>query len=181
MNAVARQQLLMHRARLEDLPPLPACPTGYQLRDYRSGADDEALARLMGRAFGDATWTRERVRQAFVADATVHATIVIAAEDGLAATASVRLVPDQYRGSGYVHWVGTDPAHGGKRLGAIASLAVLHRFVGLGCRDAFLETDDHRIPALKTYLALGFQPVERGEGHAERWREIQARLAGTST
>jgi mycothiol synthase len=174
-------QLLMRRERLDDLPPLPACPDGYALRDYRPGADDEALARLMANAFADAAWTRERVRQTFVADATVHAIVVIAAGRELAATASARLLPDQHRGSGYVHWVGTDPAHAGRRLGAIASLAVLHRFVALGCRDAVLNTDDHRLAAIRTYLTLGFRPVEPGPGHAERWREIQTRLAGIST
>jgi mycothiol synthase len=178
---LAKQSLLMRRERLDDLPPLPACPAGYALREYRPGADDEALARLMARAFGDESWAVKRVRDAFVGDASVDTTFVITADDGLAATASARLMPDQYRGSGYVHWVGSDPAHGGRQLGAIASLAVLHRFVALGCRDAVLETDDHRIPALKTYFQLGFRPVDRGEGHAERWRGIQARLAGTST
>lgn len=173
-----KMQLLMRRERLDDLPPLPACPQGYELRARRDD-DDEALARLLRLAFADTGWTAARVRSALVDDSTVKRTMVIVTQGVAAATASARLVAD-YPGSGYVHWVATDPFHTGKRLGWIASLAVLHEFVALGCRDAVLETDDHRLPAIKTYLGLGFRPVERGPGHAERWREIQGRLAGTS-
>jgi mycothiol synthase len=176
----APDQLLMRRERLDDLPPLPACAPGYELRAYRAGEDDEILARLLRLAFADTAWVPERARGVFVDDATVKGTVLITTRGTAAATASARQLP-AFPGSGYVHWVATDPFHTGKRLGWIASLAVLHEFVALGCRDAVLETDDHRLPALKTYLGLGFRPVERGPGHAERWRRIQERLAEAST
>jgi mycothiol synthase len=178
---MAENQLLMRRERLDDLPPIPTCPNGYELRGLHRGEDEEMVARLLRLAFADTTWSVERVRAALLDDKTVQATVLIVSKGVAAATASARLLPEQYPGSGYVHWVATDPFHTGKRLGWIASLAVLHQFVVLGCRDAVLETDDQRLPAIKTYLSLGFRPVERGPGHAERWREIQARLAGTST
>ena len=180
MTQQPQQQLLMRRAGLDDLPQLPALPLGYELRPYAAGADDEMLARLLRLAFADATWTLARVRGAFVDDATVKRTVVVVSRGVAAATASARLHPD-FPGSGYIHWVATDPFHAGKRLGWIASLAALREFPALGCRDAVLETDDARLAAIKTYLGLGFEPVERGPGHAERWREIQKRLAGAST
>ena len=34
-------------------------------------------------------------------------------------------------------------------------------------------TDDERIPALKTYLSLGFKPVYNHESHLPRWQKIK--------
>jgi mycothiol synthase len=79
---------------------------------------------------------------------------------------------DRFPGSGYVHWVGVHPDARGMRLGAAVSLRAMYRFVELGCRDAVLETDDHRIPALKTYFALGFQPENACPTHPERWKKV---------
>jgi mycothiol synthase len=69
-----------------------------------------------------------------------------------------------------------DPAHQGQKLGYIVSLAVLNMFVERGCKDAVLETDDHRLPAIKTYRNLGFHPEHRHETHPERWARILADL-----
>jgi mycothiol synthase len=92
-----------------------------------------------------------------------------------------RLLPDAYPGSGYVHWVGADPAHRGKRLGYLASLATLHEFVRLGCKDAVLETDDFRLPAIKVYFKLGFAPEYRHATHAPRWLRLAPQLGDRQT
>ena len=62
--------------------------------------------------------------------------------------------------TGYLHWVATVPAHAGKKLGSFVSLAVLYKFQQEGCQNAVLETDDHRLAAIKTYLRLDFHPHE---------------------
>ena len=86
-------------------------------------------------------------------------------------------LPDAYPDSGYLHWVGASPDYAGKRLGYAVTLAVLEEFVRLGCKDAVLETDDARLPAIRTYLNLGFLPTHRHETHAERWSAIEQNLA----
>jgi mycothiol synthase len=96
----------------------------------------------------------------------------------MVATASSRLVPEQFPGSGYLHWVAADPGYRGRQLGRIVSLAALHEFVSLGCKDAVLETQDFRLPAIRTYLRLGFEPVYRDDTHIPRWEEIHRQLAG---
>ena len=53
--------LFMRRSNLDDLPPLPALPPGYVLREYREG-DMDALSDLMRKAFVDEQWTPERLR-----------------------------------------------------------------------------------------------------------------------
>jgi mycothiol synthase len=166
-------QLFMRRPDLEALPPLPDLADGLVLRDY--GPDDlPGLAALLTAAFADAGWTENRVRERLVDAPDVVRTIVIVEGTEVVATASARLLPERYPASGYVHWVAASPARSGRRLGWIVSLAVLHEFARLGCRDAVLETDDFRLAAVKTYRSLGFVPELRDETHAERWAAVRA-------
>ncbi|HZP80664.1 MAG TPA: GNAT family N-acetyltransferase [Chthonomonadaceae bacterium] len=169
------QQLFMRRPNLDDLPEIPPLPPGYTLREYQPG-DLEPLAALMQKAFEDPQWTPEKVRKTLIDAPDVKKTFIIDYQGKPVATASARLLPEQYPGSGYVHFVAADPEHKGQRLGYIVSLAVLHEFVRLGCQDAVLETDDFRLPAIKTYQNLGFEPEHRHESHPERWAETLARL-----
>jgi mycothiol synthase len=73
--------------------------------------------------------------------------------------------------------VASDPEHRGKRLGYVVSLAVLHDLRRHGCREAALLTDDPRIPAIKTYLSLGFLPALTDDTHPARWEAVAALLA----
>jgi mycothiol synthase len=168
-------QLLMRRPNLDDLPEIPPLPPGYVLREFQPD-DLEPVAALMRAAFDDPQWTPEKFNAALIEAPDVKKTFVIAYEGTPVATASARLRPERFPDSGYVHWVAVDPAHQGKRLGYIVTLAVLHEFVRLGCKDAVLETDDTRLPAIKTYQNLGFQPEHTHESHPERWAEVIARL-----
>lgn len=54
--------------------------------------------------------------------------------------------------------------------------AALHSFRDRGFKSVMLSTDDFRIPAIKTYLKLGFHPVLSHESHAGRWDEIMSKL-----
>ena len=168
-NVPSPRQLLMRRPSLDNLPPL-GLPDGHEVRDLRPG-EEQALADLMTAAFGD-TWTTEGIRRSFVDAPDVTNTYVVVRDGAILATASARLVPDRFPGSGYVHWVGVHPDARGMHLGAAVSLRTMQRFVELGCRDAVLETDDFRIPALKTYFALGFEPENACPTHPERWKRV---------
>lgn len=167
-------QLFMRRSTLNDLPEI-SLPAGYLLREYRQN-DLDSLSALMRAAFQDEKWTSEKVRYDLIEDETVVRTFVIEHNGQIVATASARLLPEAYPGSGYVHWVAAHPDHAGQRLGAIITVATLQEFAHLGCTDAVLETDDHRLAAIKTYQNLGFVPEHRHETHAERWAHIIADL-----
>ncbi len=164
----------MRRSSLEELPALPELPAGYDLRPAQA-RDEEPLAAALSRAF-ELEWTPERVRNSLTSAADVDAVYVIAHNGVPVATASARLVPDRFPGSGYVHWVGVDPDYRGHRLGWIVSLRVLHRLRELGLRDAHLETDDFRLPAITTYLRLGFLPEPVDPGHPARWEAVRQAL-----
>src|SRR5438552_19195290 len=109
-------QLFMRRPTLDDLPPMPELPPGYTLREYQPG-DLEPLSALMCRAFEDPQWTPERLQSALIEAPDVKKIFVIDYGGKPVASASVRLLPDRYPGSGYVHWVAADPDHQGQRLG----------------------------------------------------------------
>lgn len=159
----------MRRPDLDDLPPMRV-PDGFELREILPG-EDQALTDLLSAAFGEA-WTVEGVRRALIDAPDVKNTYVLVQDGRLVATASARLVPDRFPGAGYVHWVGADPQMKGRRLGQIVSLRTLYRFRELGCRDAVLQTDDHRLPALRTYFALGFLPEPACPTHPARWKHV---------
>jgi mycothiol synthase len=169
------RHLFMRRPNLEDLPPMPEPPPGYTLREYRP-EDLEPLSELMRLSFEDAQWTSERLRRVLIDAPDVKRIFVIASGGQPVATAAARLLPDQHPGSGYIHWVATHPEHRGKKLGYLVTLSCLYAFRDFGCKDAVLETDDHRLAAIKTYQSLGFAPEERDPSHIARWAAVIANL-----
>jgi len=71
-----------------------------------------------------------------------------------------------------IGWVAVVPEHQGRGLGGQITLAACHAARELGFDEAFLFTDDFRLPAIKTYLNLGFTPDCWHESHAGRWTAI---------
>lgn len=173
MTSPKPPQLQMQRLGLQGLPPL-TLPEGFILR-RATEADASALAVLLQAAFG-MDWSTERVFEALLKASDVRATFVICCGQALAATASAAIRPNRFPGHGYVHWVASHPDYRGKRLGYLASLAVLHEFVALGLEAAVLETDDFRLSAIHIYRELGFKPLISDPSHPERWRAIEAKL-----
>jgi mycothiol synthase len=168
-------QLFMRRPSLEGLPALPALTARFSLRTMTPD-DLSGVAALLRAAFEDASWTKARAQKELCDPPDVIATWIITAGEKIITTATTLLEPQAHPGSGCVHWVATDPAYRGHSLGYIASLRVLHDFVRLGCRDAILRTDDFRLPAIKTYLKLGFVPESQNDLQPARWEEIMAQL-----
>jgi mycothiol synthase len=84
-------------------------------------------------------------------------------------------MPGHPEGGG-LNWVAGDPEHRGKGLGLAVCAAVVKRFLGAGYRRIYLQTDDFRLPAIATYLKLGFEPFLFTEGMAERWQSVCEKL-----
>jgi mycothiol synthase len=135
-----------------------------------------ALADLLKAIFPEHAWSADAARRYLIDAPSVDAVYVIEHDGALVATASARYDPAKFPGSGYLHWVGVHPDHRGRRLGRLISVRVLEHFQAAGCKDAVLETDDFRIPAIKTYLALGFIPEYDHPTHAERWAKVEGVL-----
>lgn len=162
--------LLMRRP---DLAGLPARPD----TDVAGPADATALARLLSASF-DEPWDVERVHRDLLDEPTVTAVFVVRDHDRIVATASARTLPDRYPDAGYLHWVAADPAVRGRGVGQAAVVTVLHRFAEEGLQASVLETDDHRLAAIKLYLRLGYVPQYPEPDHEGRWSAIFPRLLG---
>lgn len=177
-----RTQLMMRRADLAGLPD-PHVPPGYAVR--RAGAADAAgIAAVMAGAFapGDgAPGSAAAVMDRLMLAPNVRSVFVCVAPDGaVASTASAVFDPGRYGDVGYVHWVATDPVHSRRGLGSAVTLAVLNEFASWGLVAAVLETDDHRIPAVRAYLRLGFQPFQYRRDHPGRWAAVMAEVRSST-
>lgn len=167
---MGRSQLLMVREQLEDLPVLRIQDEGYAIRHFQAG-DGAHWERIVEAAFG--------MRFDFAKEIAAHA--VYAPErvwfacdaNGVpVATATAWHKPEWAADTGYLHMVGLEPAHAGKRLGYRVSLAALLHMRGEGRQRAVLHTDDDRLPAIKTYLNLAFKPMLADRDHYDRWQEL---------
>jgi mycothiol synthase len=174
---VSEPQLFMRVPELSDLPPAPPHEPSYALR-AAVPTDHGQLAELLSEAFGD-KWDAKRVAAEFSPGNGVEATYVVVSPAGVVATASARRLPDRYPEAGYVHYVGARVSARGRRLGEVVTRRVLVHFVAAGLDQAVLETDDFRLPAVRTYLRLGFMPEPRTPGEARRWSKVLRNLART--
>jgi mycothiol synthase len=73
---------------------------------------------------------------------------------------------------GELGWVAGDPAHSGKGLGLATCTAVTARFIQAGYRRIYLRTDDFRLPAIKIYLKMGYQPLLHAPDMEARWKAV---------
>lgn len=170
------RQLRMVRPDLDNLPKLEL-PPGYDMRTYQKG-DEVHWANIISDSFGGKQRTAEDTRneitgqERFVPDGFYFAT-----HDGtpVGTACAWRQTVDETE-VGYVHMVGVASAHTGHKLGKWVSLAVLIYFRDHGFRCAMLDTDDFRIPAIKTYLNLGFVPVYIEDEQPKRWQAIFEKL-----
>jgi mycothiol synthase len=134
--------------------------------------DDEAVALVLAAAFPGEPWDEARVRRDLTGAPDVLAVFVAELDGEVVATASARSVPDRFPGQGYLHWVGADPRYGGRGLGRTVVTAVLRYLSAEGLWPVVLETDDERLPAIATYLALGFVPLYLDGDHQARWSSV---------
>ncbi|MFB3881928.1 MAG: GNAT family N-acetyltransferase [Armatimonadota bacterium] len=159
--------------RLLASAPAVRLPAGYRLRQYRP-EDREAYLALMRRA-GFGRW----------GDETLDRMLALVLPDGLfviedessgavVATAMATHRPSrQYPFGAELSWVAVDPDHRGKGLGLAVSAAALKRLLTAGYRCIYLQTDDHRLAAIKTYLKLGFEPAPAADAQmAARWKRV---------
>lgn len=172
---MAEKQLHMIRPHLDDLPEM-VIPEGYTLRTYQPG-DEAAWCEIMDTGVGS-NWTVEECR-AQITDQDIFL------PDGLffitcneEPVASACVWPNAMYGptSAQVHMVCAKPSHRGKGLGYLVTLALLHYMRDHGYESTYLSTDDFRIPAIKAYLRLGFEPAYIEESHRLRWGAIFSEL-----
>src|SRR3982751_1734779 len=96
----------MRRPTLLGVPAMPIL-TGSLMVRRAHVAEAGALAALLGRAYPTETWDAANTERELFGDETVRATLVVAAEGRLIATASLQVPPDAPE-CGWLRWVATD-------------------------------------------------------------------------
>ena len=165
-------QLVMKRPGL-DLGTIPDSPDARPARD----SDADGLGRVFKAAFPEMEWDAARARKELLDADDVKETFVIEENGQILGTASARYFEKRFPGVGYVHWVAVDPAARGRGIFDAVMAAVHHQFMADGRTIAFLETDDHRLPAISAYLRLGYVPQYTEADHEGRWSAIFKTLA----
>ena len=156
--------------RLEDV----AVPEGYVLRGYRPGDEDGWVSLLNEGAF-ETSWDRDRLDEYLSDQERREGSRVIVHDDEIAAAtfASRREGPVRV---GVLDYVVSHPDHRNNGLGRAVCAAVLRFFAERGYETVTLTTDDWRLPAIKVYLSLGFEPQMTREDMHGRWRTVLERL-----
>jgi mycothiol synthase len=167
-----KAQLVILRPHLDELPEVPPLPGGYTLRTFADG-DMPSLIATLADSFHE-YWDEARVARELTAAADVQTVYVVAHGDRVVGTASSRYVPERYPDAGYIHWVGVSSEHLRRGIASALLVRILHEFLERGYPSAVLETDDFRIPAIRSYMKLGFVPIYdvRGEDHRGRWSKV---------
>lgn len=171
-------QMIWPREKLSS-PPTPMVPEGYELQvlDLTSPQLETEYIELIENA-GFGHWDHNRVQQVLrsvLPDGLFG--VIDTKSRRLVATALANHCPREHHPyGGEMGWVAADPRHKGKGLGLCVSAAATARLISAGYRNVYLLTDDFRLPAIETYLRLGYKPLLFSEGVRERWEKVLANL-----
>lgn len=160
---------MMELSSLSDLPPLKL-EAGYSVQSFKPEYANAWEAIIL-----DSFQMTLDYGQTMVADKSFlpERVLFLCHEDRPVATASAWFREQHGEDTGYLHMVGLLSSYAGKGLGLQISLAALYRMREEGRSKAYLETDDYRIPALKTYYRLGFKPRIVHDNQIQRWMSVE--------
>ena len=171
--------LLWPRSRLTDVPEV-RLTDGYALRTHQPG--DEATWRTIQNSAEpvlpgvDIDEQLKRYRSLLLPNGLFFAIHLASGEPVATAGALHNTRDGMFPFGGELGWVATIPAHQSKGLGSAVSAAATRRLIGAGYESIRVGTQDHRLPAIKVYLRLGYVPYLYATDMAERWRQICAKL-----
>lgn len=151
--------------------PSPSLPEGYQFTTHRDSFTPQ-WTRMMTCITGE-EWSRENFQEWMLGDPGIvpESIFYLLSPEGTPVGSATGV--DKGNGLGYLHMVALDPSVRGKGL-ALQLCAQPMRWLATqrDCKCVTLTTDDERIPAIKTYLSLGFLPVLTDESMEDRWRGV---------
>lgn len=149
-------------------------PNNYDLRPYQEGD-----RRLLASLFAEEGWNVDDAEWREYLDRVLPNGLFIlwhTASSQLVGTAGAIHNP---RGGRYYFPFGgalgylvVHPEHRGCGLGKVLSALVVQRLLAAEYRNIWVGVQGFRLPAIKTYLKLGFVPFLHQGGLAERWQRI---------
>ncbi len=165
---MASNQLIMRHPDLSRVPEL-VLPEGYELVTHKDGYEKK-WENIIESSFG------MHFDFDFLIKAGDYAPekVLYIKKDGKIIATTSAVENTAYKGEGWFRMVGVHKDAQGMGAGKHISLAALNSLKQRGYKTAVLSTDDHRIPAIKLYLSVGFEPVILDESHKERWEKVMA-------
>lgn len=147
-------------------------PEEYYLRVYNNN-DKNGLIRLM-RLSGFSDWDDEKLEQSLHLAVPDGCFVLFARNSNkCVATMMARHLSDErHPCGGRIDWLAADPEHQGRRLGFIVAAAATNRLLEINYRNIYVTTDDYRLPALKTFINLGFIPDLYHQDMYARWENV---------
>ncbi len=142
----------------------------YHLQNYHRGDEDAWVAVLSTGQFGE--WDRLRLDQMIAgerAPVPLDGVFFATHRDRLVGAACAFLYYGDQGEYSEFGWLAVDPSHRGHGLGLQLTRAVLRFARKLGHTYTFLKTEDFRLPAIRTYLRVGFEAEIVDSAHHERW------------
>ena len=157
----------------EPLPHRPyLLPEGYRLVTVETDADKLGWIEACAEGLSTGAWTVKDFEKNMLEPEGLAKDQIFLVKDAagrVVATATAWLKPGN---RGYLHMVAALPEARGLGLGGLLTQHVLDFFLARGVDYITLDTDDLRLPAIKTYLRLGFIPVLSEYGAEQLWRDI---------
>lgn len=160
-------QLFMRKPQMDDLKPF-ALPEGYALHSHIEGQESN-WEDLIEEAYGVRFSFEECIRNA---GGYKPEYVLYISKDGKDVATATAVEKETFPGEGWFRMVGTRPSARGMGAGRLVLNACLHSLAARGYKSVVLSTDDNRIPAIKLYLSLGFEPIYTHESHKERWEKV---------
>lgn len=150
----------------------PEIPEGYLVRSCREGniADGEGWCHAC-ETLNEGRWTYDQFVREMVNDPECgekNIFLICRESDGaIAGTATAKNGETPV-----LHMVGMSTEFMGKGLCRPVCIAALNAMTETGAHRIQLKTDEFRIPAIKSYLRLGFRPWYFEPDMQERWRGV---------
>ena len=142
---------------IEELP----LPKGFTVRPLAGKQEVAAYVSLHRAAFESASMTTEwRQRTLVTPYYQPELDIVVVAPDGTLVGFCVGWL-DPYRGIGQIEPIGVHPDFQGMGLGGALLHEILRRFKAHGAKEARVETDSSRVPAIQAYASVGFHVAHK--------------------
>ncbi|MGD6805264.1 GNAT family N-acetyltransferase [Rossellomorea vietnamensis] len=170
--------ILLCPSELLQSPPQPVLPKGYYARNYRE--DDKLNYK---RILEDEGWklSNEELDEFFtrVLPDGLYFLVNEESEEIVASAVALHNPKSSYYTfpfGGDIGFVFTNPVHRNKGLGLYVTSLATKRLISSGYKSIRIVTNDHRLPALKTYLKLGFKPFLYSSDMEERWENVYKKL-----
>jgi mycothiol synthase len=159
------------------LPAIPAIPAAYSLSTVVSEKIEDARPVIeMDGPLSDAAW--RQFRDAVVPDGTfvIRERVSSACVGVVSAVHNPAATRFYFPGGGELGYLVVALEHRRQGLGAALITAVVRRLHQGGYRHIFLGVQSRRLPAIRCYLCVGFQPFIHTPELVPRWEAVFAAL-----